>query len=100
MIVLACGIAAAQTPATSPVKVSIANFAFGPPEITIAPGQAVSWTNDDGSAHAIAFNDGSAGSKSLLPGEQFVLVFPQAGNFEYFCSFHNYMTGRVIVRAP
>jgi len=36
----------------SDAKVSIANFAFTPGEITIAPGVSVTWTNDDGAPWA------------------------------------------------
>ena len=37
-------------------KVSIANFAFNPGSITIHPGERVTWSNDDGSPHALVFN--------------------------------------------
>lgn len=100
MLALASGHAAAGTPAAGGARVSIANFAFVPQEVTIVRGDAVTWSNDDGSPHAIAFKDGSAGAESLLPGETFVRVFLQPGSYEYFCAFHNFMIGRVIVRAP
>src|SRR5262249_4823981 len=35
-----------QAAANSAIKVSIANFAFAPAEITVAPGQTVTWSND------------------------------------------------------
>jgi plastocyanin len=44
-------IAHAATPAKEGAKVSIANFAFTPAEITIASGEGVTWTNDDGAPH-------------------------------------------------
>lgn len=100
MLAWASGIATAGAPASGEVRVTIVNFAFVPQEITIDPGDAVTWINDDGSPHAIVVKDGSDGAKSLLPGETFVRVFLQPGRYEYFCSFHNFMTGRVIVRAP
>ena len=34
-------------------KVSIANFVFTPGEITIAPGETVTWANDDGAPHGL-----------------------------------------------
>lgn len=95
ILALASGHAAAGD-----ARVSIANFAFVPQEVTIVRGDAVAWSNDDGSPHAVAFKDGSDGAQSLLPGETFVRVFLQPGSYEYFCAFHNFMTGRVIVRAP
>src|SRR5574338_694387 len=81
-------------------KVSISNFSFLPPVVTLAPGDTVTWTNDDGAPHALAFKDGSPGAKSLLPGASFARGFSQVGSYEYFCSVHPYMTGRVQVVAP
>jgi YVTN family beta-propeller protein len=88
----------APTPASAGAKVSIAGFAFGPQRVSIRPGEAVTWTNDDGAAHTVTFKDGSAGSASLAPGRTFNRVFEKAGTYEYFCSFHPYMTGQVVVR--
>jgi YVTN family beta-propeller protein len=78
-------------------EVSIANFAFNPGVITIRPGGSVTWRNDDGSPHALSFMDGSPGPASLLPGEAFTRLFDRSGTYDYACSFHPYMTGKVIV---
>jgi plastocyanin len=80
-------------------KVSIANFVFTPGEITIAPGEIVTWTNDDGAPHGLEYNDGAKGVDPLLPGSNFTRRFDQPGTYEYNCSVHPYMTGRVVVRA-
>ena len=80
-------------------KVSIANFAFAPATVTVKRGTTVSWSNDDGSPHAVAFKDGSAGAKNLLPNDSFDRTFDTAGNFDYFCAFHPYMTAKVVVTA-
>ncbi len=78
-------------------KVSIANFAFNPGSITIHPGESATWSNDDGSPHALVFNDGVGGTVSLSPGQSFTRTFAQAGTYEYSCSFHPYMTAKVVV---
>lgn len=91
-----------QTAATAEkegAKVSIVDFAFSPGEITIAPGESVTWTNDDGAPHALEYHDGGAGSDLLLPGASFSRRFDRPGAYDYNCSVHPYMTGRVIVRA-
>ena len=80
-------------------KVSIANFVFTPGEITISPGESVVWTNDDGAPHGLEYQDGAKGVDPLLPGSSFTRRFDQAGTYEYNCSVHPYMTGRVVVRA-
>ena len=81
-------------------KVSIANFAFVPAEIQIAPGETVTWTNDDGAPHGLAYNDGAKGTDVLLPGASFQRVYDQPGTYDYVCAVHPYMTGKVVVRGP
>ncbi len=87
----------AVQPTGADPKVSIANFAFVPQVITIVPGDSVTWSNDDGAPHGIAFKDGSPGSDSILPGKTFTRAFDRPGTYEYNCSIHNYMTGTVVV---
>ena len=82
---------------SSGAAVSIANFVFSPAVVTVAAGERVLWSNDDGAPHGISFRDGSAGAQSLLPGQSFEKRFDQPGSYEYSCSFHSYMTGRVEV---
>jgi len=85
-------------PLTTGAAVSIDNFAFAPQVVTISPGESVTWTNKDGSPHAIAFKDGAAGSDTLFPGKSFSRMFDRSGSYDYFCSIHTYMTGRIEVR--
>jgi plastocyanin len=79
-------------------KVSIANFQFTPAEVTIAVGESVTWVNDDGAPHGLEYPDGSAGKDLLLPGASYNRRFDQPGTYDYNCSVHPYMTGRIIVR--
>jgi plastocyanin len=91
-----------QTAATTEkdgAKVSIVNFEFTPAEITVAPGESVTWTNDDGAPHGLVYQDGAKGTDLLLPGASFSRQFDQPGTYDYSCAVHPYMTGRVIVRA-
>jgi YVTN family beta-propeller protein len=89
---------AAAAASAAATKVSIAGFAFGPQAATVKAGDAITWSNDDGSPHTVTFRDGSPGAKSLSPGEMFSRMFDKAGTYEYFCSFHPYMTGSVTVQ--
>jgi plastocyanin len=89
----------AATAANEGVKVSIANFSFAPAEVTIAPGESITWTNDDGAPHGLEFHDGAPGTDLLLPRASFSRRFDRPGTYDYNCSVHPYMTGRVVVRA-
>jgi YVTN family beta-propeller protein len=79
-------------------QVSITNFAFKPETITVKSGKKVTWVNDDGSPHTVTFKDRSTGSESMSPGQMFARAFDRPGTYEYFCSFHEFMTGRVVVQ--
>ncbi len=84
-------------PVTTGAKISIENFEFTPRVVSIAPGESVTWINNDGGPHAVAFGDGSSGSGTLFPGKMFRRTFDRPGRYDYFCSIHSYMTGRVEV---
>ena len=101
--VVSFGLAVWTVPAASvenkATKISIVNFQFTPAEVTIATGEAVTWVNDDGAPHGLEYHDGSTGKDLLLPGASYNRQFDQPGTYDYNCSVHPYMTGRVIVRA-
>jgi YVTN family beta-propeller protein len=88
------------TKAAGATTVSIANFAFAPGELTIAAGETVTWSNDDGAPHGVAYKDGAQGVNLLLPGAKFARTFDRPGSYDYICSVHPYMSGKVVVRAP
>jgi YVTN family beta-propeller protein len=88
------------TKAAGATTVSIANFAFAPGELTIAAGDTVTWSNDDGAPHGLAYKDGAQGVNLLLPGAKFARTFDRPGGYDYICSVHPYMSGKVVVRAP
>ncbi|MDM0112850.1 plastocyanin/azurin family copper-binding protein [Variovorax sp. J22R133] len=83
--------------AAGAARVSINNFMFGPMRVSIAPGQAVQWVNDDGAPHGLAFKDGAKGMELILPGQSFSRSFDKPGVYEYVCSVHPYMTASVAV---
>jgi len=99
VVVQNTGASRAELDSSGTSKVSIANFAFAPGTITVKRGTTVNWSNDDGSPHAVAFKDGAPGAKNLLPHDSFSRAFDTAGTFDYFCSFHPYMTAKVVVTA-
>src|ERR1043166_7919804 len=65
---LAARTAPAASLETKATKVSIVNFQFTPAEVTIAPAESVTWVNDDGAPHGLAYHAGVAGYDLLLPG--------------------------------
>jgi YVTN family beta-propeller protein len=90
---------AVQHAAVAGAKVSINNFVFEPAQLTVSVGQSVSWVNNDGAPHGIAFKDGAPGMELMLPGQGFSRSFSKPGVYDYTCAVHPYMTARVTVRA-
>jgi len=82
---------------TGGARVSIDNFAFAPVQLAVASGQTVTWTNDDGAPHGIAFADHAQGMDLMMPGQAFSRRFTKPGVYDYVCAVHPYMTARVTV---
>lgn len=84
--------------ATNEAQVSISNFAFDPPTLTIPKGTTVIWSNKDSVAHNIVENNNLFSSPTLATGDQFRYTFDTAGTFNYKCTFHSNMNGQIIVQ--
>ena len=84
---------------TGAVAVEIKDFAFNPAEIRITAGTVVTWTNSDVVAHTATATDprGAFDSGNLNPGQSFSFTFDTAGTYEYFCSYHPFMKGTIVV---
>jgi predicted lipoprotein with Yx(FWY)xxD motif/plastocyanin len=78
--------------------VTIANFAFDAPSVTIKVGSSVTWTNNDSVAHTVTADDGSFDSGNLDAGKTFSFTFTKAGTFTYHCAIHPNMTGTIVVQ--
>jgi plastocyanin len=86
-------VAAAQT-----ATIQIANFKFGPPDLSVAAGTIVTWKNADDSPHRIADRNGAYSSPALDTDDSFSHTFTTPGVYKYFCSIHPYMVGTVVVK--
>jgi len=86
--------------AAEPVTIDIAKFAFGPKEITVAPGTTVVWINHDETPHTVSATDHSFVSKALDTDDRYEHTFADEGDIPYFCTVHPFMTGVVHVRKP
>lgn len=86
--------------AAAPVAVTIKDYAFNPPVVTVAPGTTVTWTNQDGPTHGVLSADGGATFKSppLESGKSFSFTFTKPGTYAYRCLIHSSMKGTVVVK--
>lgn len=85
-------------PPVSSSRVVIRSFAFAPPNIKVAPGVTVTWTNEDDVPHTMTSSTGNELNSPLLSGgEQFSHTFSTPGTYAYLCNPHPWMTGLVTV---
>jgi plastocyanin len=77
-------------------KVTITSAGFVPNEVTISPGDLVTWTNNDSVAHKIKGK--SWGSGSLASGKAFTQEFDVAGTFSYTDEVNSTFTGIVVIK--
>lgn len=101
------------TAPAKPVNVTIVSGAskqsqgqkyFDPQEITVKAGTTISWTNADSAAHTVTSGEPSDSTPGTLfdsnlikPGKIFEHKFDAAGEVDYFCTVHPWMTGKVTV---
>ncbi len=85
------------------VTVTIQNFQFSPPTITVTPGTTVTWVNNDSASHTATADNMSAAeswdSGTINPGKSYSKTFNQGGVYTYHCNIHTYMKGTIQVGA-
>lgn len=88
----------AQTPVQGTEKntVTIQDFKFNPAEITIQKGDTITWINNDSAAHTVTGTGINSGS--LEKGKSFKQTFNETGTFDYHCTPHPSMKGKIIVK--
>lgn len=89
---------ASSDASVAPATVDTKNFAYLPSEIVVAAGSTVRFTNSDSVAHTVAAVDGSVDSKDMAEGTSWSHVFAKAGTYAYYCAYHRYMKGTVVVK--
>ena len=89
----------AASPEANPpgVEISIDNFSFTPPEVTVKAGTQITWTNRDDIPHTVVSSDNAFKSKALDTDDKFSFTPTRPGTYNYFCSLHPKMTAKVVV---
>ncbi len=89
-----------RSSAAGPVEhaVSITGFKFVPETITIAPGDRITWTNNDIVPHTATAMDKRWDTGTIAKGKSKSLIVGEDHLTEYFCRFHPKMKARLILR--
>jgi plastocyanin len=93
----AAGVAVVDATAKA-VTVKIDNFAFMPPDLTVAAGTTVTWKNEDGEVHRVQDDHKGFSSAALDTDDSFSHAFATPGVYHYFCTIHPYMVGKIVVK--
>lgn len=72
---------------------------YEPIEMTAAKGSEVTWINEDGIVHTVTDrSDTPAFDSSIMaPNGEWKHEFDTAGSYEYYCTLHPWMVGRVTI---
>jgi len=81
------------------MTVHVKDGEFDPRDIEIEAGGTVMWINDDIAPHDLHFlAPNKLYSGVVRPEKAWIHTFTAAGNYDYYCDFHNTMKGVVVVR--
>lgn len=90
--------AAAPGPARASASktVTIDNFEYAPRNLQIAMGTRVVFSNSSGTAHT-ATDKGAFNTGRIKGGTSAAVRFAQKGTFNYHCTIHPFMRGKIVV---
>jgi plastocyanin len=86
---------ASNTPAVDATQVRARDVQFQPEAIQVKPGTTVTWRFEDGAVPHDVKGDGF--SSPTMKSGTFTHRFDKAGTYEFHCSLHANMTGKVVV---
>jgi len=79
-------------------QITIENFEFNPPTLTVPAGTTVTWTNRDDEPHTVTSSAKVFASPGLDADEAFSYTFSTPGTYTYHCTLHPHMTGTIVVK--
>ncbi len=77
------------------------SFSYSPDQVTVVVGvnNTVTWVNNDNAPHTVTAYDGSFDSGNVGSGASYTHTFTTPGTYKYYCAYHSWMVGTVIVKA-
>jgi amicyanin len=85
-------------PAPANTEVAIQSLKFLPDTITIQAGSSIVWSNKDGFAHTVKADEGQFSSPLIDGNGSFTQTFTKPGAYDYHCTIHPFMRGKVVVQ--
>lgn len=78
-------------------QVRVVDNDFEPAHLEVAPGDTVTWAWDDQARHDVVGDDFDSG---VQDSGTFTHTFDDAGAYDYECTIHQGMAGRITVTGP
>lgn len=77
----------------------VSNLYYDPAEVVVVIGvnNTITWVNTDSVAHTVTADNGSFDSGNLAPGASWTHTFTTPGTYRYYCTYHLWMGGEVVV---
>ena len=88
----------AVTVSGNTAQIKMQNTKFSPDDLTVDKGATVTWSNEDSTTHTVTAGNGAFNSGNLAPGKNFGYTFNETGTFDYSCTIHPGMKGKVTVK--
>ena len=89
---------AATAPAPDGPKIQISKHKYDRPTLTVPVGTTVTWLNKDEDVHTVVSTTLTFRSPGLETDDAYSYKFTKPGVYQYFCTLHPLMTGKVIVK--
>jgi plastocyanin len=90
---------ATSSSSSSGTSITISNFMFQPPSLTVAPGSMVKVTNKDSATHTLTATGGQFNTGNITQNETKTFRAPtKPGTYKYICNIHQYMMGSIVVK--
>jgi plastocyanin len=88
-----------STPPAQP-QVDLVDNGYLPAQLLVQPGTTVVWANTGSDAHDVTGNGpgGAWRSGTLAPSDRYQRLFPLPGTYDFACSIHPEMRGRIVVQ--
>jgi len=84
------------------IEESPVNWQYSPQIINVVIGvnNTVEWDSHSFTYDTVTSSTGLFASSSLAPGSTFTYTFTQPGTYDYYCQYHLWMHGSIIVKNP
>jgi plastocyanin len=98
LVIIFCAFLVPPLVAGDSIKITIADLAFSPADVTVKLGDTIEWVNRDFVDHT-ATDRGGAWDVAIAVGRSSKVTLTKPGTFAYFCKMHPNMTGTIHVQA-